>query len=150
MGFHPGQGDPPTMKTLGQIVDHTRPLYTLSPETKVLEACHLMAEQGVGCVLILEKGRPVGIFTERDLLTRVVTRGLDASATALREVMTSELILGEESEPYLDAMAQMHDHNCRHLPICREGRLIGVLSMRDLLLAGVEVIKERLEGAARR
>lgn len=138
------------MKTLGQIIDRSRPLYTLAPDTTVLEACHLMAEQGVGCVLILEKGLPTGIFTERDLLVRVVTRGLSPADTKLGQVMTGELVLGEEDEPYHVGLAKMYDSNCRHLPICREGRLVGVLSMRDLLLAGVESIKERLEGAARR
>lgn len=138
------------MRTLGQIVDHSRPLYTLTPDTTVLEACHLMAEQGVGCVLILEKGLPSGIFTERDLLVRVVTRGLVPADTPLRAVMTAELVVGDEAEPYHEGLRKMYDANCRHLPICREGRLVGVLSMRDLLLAGVEVIKERLEGATRR
>ena len=138
------------MRTLGQLVDHSRPLYTLTPDTITLEACHLMAAQGVGCVLVVEKGLPVGIFTERDLLVRLVTRGLPPEETPLRDVMTRQLVLGDVSEPYHEGLRRMQDANCRHLPICREGRLVGVLSMRDLLLAGVEVIKERLEGAARR
>lgn len=138
------------MKTLGQIVDHTRPLYTLAPDTTVLEACHLMAEQGVGCVLIVEKGLPTGIFTERDLLVRVVTRGLAAAETRLGDVMTGNIVVGAEDESYQEGLARMYDANCRHLPICRDGRLVGIVSTRDLLLAGVESIKERLEGAARR
>lgn len=134
------------MKSLGQIVA-SRPIHTVAPDATVLDAALLMAEQGVGAVLVLKRGKLAGIFTERDLLTRVVARSRDPAVTPVCEVMTAEVVVGQADEPYLAGLEKMHQAACRHLPVCRGERLVGMVSLSDLLLTGVEAIKARLEEA---
>lgn len=110
-----------------------------APDLTVRQAAQYMTTKGVGALPVLEKGRLVGIFTERDLLTRVVAHGLDPATTTVAEVMTKELVVADADEHYEAALEKMKDCNCRHLPIIDEDRLLGVVSMRDLLLAEITV-----------
>ncbi len=117
----------------GQVVSYATPEFT------VRQAAQFMTTKEVGAVPVLEKGRLVGIFTERDLLTRVVAHGLDPATTTVGEVMTKELVVAEADENYEAALEKMKDCNCRHLPVIDQNRLVGIISMRDLLLAQVTV-----------
>ena len=89
--------------------------------------------------MLFRSGRLVGIFTERDLLTRVVAYGLDPATTSVGEVMTKELVVADVDDHYEAALEKMKDCNCRHLPVVENDRLVGVVSMRDLLLAEITV-----------
>lgn len=106
-----------------------------SPTTTVREAARLMAEAKVGSIVIKRNDYPVGIFTERDLLCRVVAQGKDPAATPLSDVMTSP-ILSVGLQDSIDACAttMMRTH-IRHLAVIEEGSLVGVLSFRDVLTA---------------
>jgi len=110
-----------------------------TPDLTVRQAAQYMSSREVGAVPVLEMGRLVGIFTERDLLTRVVAHGLDPATTSVGEVMTKELVVAEADEDYEAALEKMKDCNCRHLPVVDEDRLVGIISMRDLLLAEITV-----------
>lgn len=110
-----------------------------TPDLTVRQAAQYMTTKEVGAVPVLEKGRLVGIFTERDLLTRVVAYGLDPATTSVGEVMTKELVVAEADENYEAAVEKMKDCNCRHLPVVDQDRLVGIISMRDLLLAEITV-----------
>jgi len=106
----------------------------------VLEATRYMSEHVIGAVPVLEEGKLVGIFTERDLMTRVVVAQKDSAETLVRDVMTAEVVAAEPEERYSDCIAKMKKVHCRHLPVVEDGHLLGTISLRDLLR---EDIKER-------
>ncbi len=100
----------------------------------VLETVRVMVEQNIGAVPVLHKGKLVGIFTERDLMKRVVAAGRDPRSTCLAEVMTHDPLTIGMNEDLSQCMALMRMHGFRHLPVCHEGLLIGMVSLRDILL----------------
>jgi len=97
-----------------------------------------MSEHGVGAIPILEGETLVGIFSERDLMTRVVVRGRDPAATRVEKVMTREVVTATFSESTRHCEEKMRRAGCRHLPVLAEGRLLAMLSMRDLLRDEIE------------
>ncbi len=105
---------------------------SVGPDTSVHDAVALMNERNIGSVLVLEAERTVGIFTERDVLTRVVAPGRDPAATQVREVMTTKLLAIAPSTTVHEAMAIMTERRCRHLPVMVEGRAVGMISIGDL------------------
>jgi CBS domain-containing protein len=111
----------------------------LPPGAMVRAAAKAMAERRVGSVMVVEGGRLVGIFTERDALSRVLAAGLDPDATPLEQVMTSKLITITPDRPLVFALHLMQDYAFRHLPVVDNGRPIGVVSIRDAL--GSEIIR---------
>ncbi len=103
--------------------------------TTVLEATQHMAEGGVGSVVIEDDAGPQGIFTERDLLNRVVVAGLDPSTTPLSEVMSSPVAACSLSTAVRDAMNCMFQKHVRHLIVEEDGGLVGLIGIRDVLAA---------------
>ena len=108
-------------------------LVTASPKTSVSKAAKLMAKRGVGAVMVLEKGRLIGIFTERDAVFRVIARDLDCGTTQLGEVMTPSPITLDPSKPFGYALLVMHQNGFRHVPVVENGKLVGMVSARDAL-----------------
>jgi len=105
----------------------------LPPTATVMDAVRLMAMKHVGAVVIGLDGRAEGIFTERDLLMRVVARGLDADSTPVTRVMTRDPETVSPDQPAIDALNRMHERGFRHLPVVGEdGRVVGIVSIRDL------------------
>jgi len=100
----------------------------------VLETVRTMVTHNIGAVPVLHNGKLVGIFTERDLMSRVVAEGRDPSNTCLAEVMTDDPLTISMQEELDSCMALIRRHNFRHLPVCHEGQLIGIVSLRDILL----------------
>lgn len=98
----------------------------------VQKAVELMTEHGIGSVLVFEQGRPVGIFTERDLLRRVVYRGLDPALVPVDEVMSTEVATIGPGTRVDEALALMRNQGIRHLPISIDGEVQGVVSISDL------------------
>lgn len=111
-----------------------RPLYTASPETTVRTACRAMAEKRIGALLILEKGKIAGIFTERDALNKVLAASLDPDTTPLSEVMVCHLQTIRADKPLAYALHMMAEGGFRHVPVVDgEGAPLGMLSARDAL-----------------
>jgi CBS domain-containing protein len=110
-----------------------REVIKASPETLVSKAAKLMAKKNVGAVMVVEDERLVGIFTERDIVFRVVARGLDARATRLAEVMTREPDTVDPDKPFGYAMLMMHEKRFRHLPVIQDGKIIGIVSSRSAM-----------------
>lgn len=121
-------------KTIGEIYSPQDPAL-LQPDMSVADAARLMADRNVGSALVLEKGELRGIFTERDLLRRVVAAGRDPKATRMSEVMTPNPISVTTEARVLDALEAMRKQHLRHLPVTRNGKVIGILSVRDLMKA---------------
>ena len=90
---------------------------------------HLMAERNIGAVPVVDGERLVGIFTERDVMSRVVAAGLDAKTTIVRDVMSPELVVADFRDSYETCLRRMQQARVRHLIVLKEGRLAGVLSV---------------------
>ncbi|MCX8205093.1 MAG: CBS domain-containing protein [Candidatus Nezhaarchaeota archaeon] len=101
----------------------------------VRDAAQLMVEREVGSVIVTEAGRPVGILTERDVLRRVVMRGLDPSKVKVREVMSSPLITVKADAYIIDAGRLMADRNIRRLLVVEGDRPVGVVTQKDVCRA---------------
>ena len=100
----------------------------------VLETVRAMVEHNIGAVPVLHNGRLVGIFSERDLMKRVVAEGRDPRSTSLAEVMTDDPLTISLNEELGNCMSVMRRNNFRHLPVCHEGKLVAMVSLRDILL----------------
>ena len=101
--------------------------------TNVVEATQAMMDRNVGMVAVLDGDRLAGLFSERDVVRRVVGVGRDPSATPVSEVMTTDIVTASQNTVYADAIPLMDGANTRHLPIVEDGRLVSMLSIRDLL-----------------
>jgi CBS domain-containing protein len=115
------------------------------PEQTVADAVVCMAERQVGAVPIIASGRLVGIFSERDLLRRVIAQGRVPEETLLSDVMTPHPVTALPDESRLLAIDKMRDVGCRHLPVEVDGEVIDMLSMRDLLYAEIEEKSAQVE-----
>lgn len=103
-------------------------------EQTVLEVARIMVENNIGAVPVLHDGQLVGIFTERDLMSRVVASGRDTTKTLVREVMTDDPLTIDPSDTCETCLTLMRRHNFRHLPVCKGRELKGIVSLRDILL----------------
>lgn len=119
-------------RNLHTIVSN-RPLVIANPHMTVLEAAKAMKAKGIGSVLVERDGELAGIFTERDLMNKVVAAGLDVSTTILDQVMTRDVMGLESGKPLSHALHLMHQHGFRHVPVLEKGRPIGMVSSRDAL-----------------
>lgn len=109
------------------------PLIHAAPDQTVRTVARMMSDRNVGAVAVLESGRLVGVFSERDIMSRVVAAGLNPDSTPIAKVMTRDLVVGHPKDDIDVALQKMHAVNCRHLPVVDEGKLIGMISIRDLL-----------------
>ncbi len=111
-----------------------RETYSVDADQTVMEVVHFMVERNVGAVAVVASGGDlVGIFSERDLMKRVVAGDRDAKRTRVREVMTSDPLIVGVNAPLEDCLALMRQHGFRHLPVCDGRKLRGLLSLRDIL-----------------
>lgn len=109
-----------------------RSVYSVSPTMTVCEAVTEMNRQRVGSVLVLDDGKLVGIFTERDVLRRVVGAGVDPRRTLVSEVMTSGVISITPESTVEETMVLFTEKRCRHLPVLEHGQLVGTISIGDI------------------
>jgi signal-transduction protein with cAMP-binding, CBS, and nucleotidyltransferase domain len=108
-------------------------LFHVEEHQTVEEVARRMADLRVGAILVLRDGELRGLFSERDLMTRVVLEHRDPATTPVGAVMSTNLATLDETATLEEAMEAMHEHKCRHLPILRGTQVIGFLSMRDLM-----------------
>jgi len=111
-----------------------RPVQTLPPDASCREAAQLLRDEGVGCVVISEDERPLGIVTDRDLVVRVMASGRDPDKTPIRDVMSGEPVFLADERGIDQVVATMRQERIRRIPIVdAEGRLEGVVTLDDLL-----------------
>lgn len=131
-------------KVVPDIVNQQK-IELLRASTTVRDAARNMAERHIGAVLIGEGGRLQGIFTERDLLIRVVARGLDPDATCLKEVMTPDPDTVGPNDWASLALERMRTSGYRHVPVVEDDVVVGIVSLRDLYAAAKRELEEDLQ-----
>ena len=131
------------MKSIKTILG-TRDTITVDRSVSVLETAKLMAEHRIGAVPVVDAHRLVGIFSERDILTRIVAADRNPATTAVGEVMSSELIVAESNENYEVCLSRMRQSHVRHLIVLEKGALYGIASMRDVLAADIDEKSEAI------
>jgi CBS domain-containing protein len=109
------------------------PIFAEAHQT-VLEVASMMVEHNIGAVPVLQEGQLTGIFSERDLMSRVVVGGKDPARTLVSQVMTEDPLTIAPNDPLETCLTLMKRHGFRHLPVCAGGELKGVVSLRDVLL----------------
>jgi CBS domain-containing protein len=119
-----------------RIVDlvKAREVYFVAPDRSVLETAKYMAERNIGAVAVVAGDDLVGIFSERDLMKRVIAADRNPATTTVAEVMTADPLVVSPHEDVADCMRMMKENSFRHLPICDGRKVKGLLSLRDLLL----------------
>jgi CBS domain-containing protein len=112
-----------------------RPVVTLPPEATCADAAALMRDENIGAIVIAESGRPLGVVTDRDLVTRVIADGMDAGKTQLRDVMSGEPIFLGGERSIEQVIAAMGSLAIRRVPVVDDaGQLCGLVSMDDMLI----------------
>ena len=112
---------------------HQDKLFSVSQDQTVCAVAQKMAALGVGAILVLDQGRLCGLFSERDLMVRVIVAGKSPDTTLVSEVMSTDLATVVDTASVAEAMELMHSHKCRHLPVLRGDGAVGMVSMRDLM-----------------
>jgi CBS domain-containing protein len=119
--------------SLVRDIIHGRELFHVEEGSTVAEVARQMAERHVGAILVLNGDQLRGVFSERDLMKRVVLEHRNPDETPVANVMSTLVVTIDELASLEDAMELMHSKNCRHLPVTRGSRVVGFLSMRDLM-----------------
>ena len=107
-------------------------VYSVGPLATVIDAVNTMNDHHIGSVLVCEGGYPVGVFSERDVLVRVVAAQRDPRQTLVRDVMTTRLYTASPDDTLLEVMRLMTDRRCRHVPVMEAELLVGLVSIGDL------------------
>ena len=124
------------MKTVEQILktkSQHQTVYTIGPDDSVLDALKMLAEKNVGALPVVEGNQVVGIVSERDYARKLVLKGRSSAATPVREIMSAPVVTVEPKQKLDFCMNLMTDRHLRHLPVVDNGRLLGLLSIGDLV-----------------
>ena len=134
------------MKTITQfLADRSEQVWSVKPDDTVLDALKLMADKNIGALLVISDERVVGIFSERDYARKVVLMGKSSSSLLIREIMTTKTISITPNHSIEQCMQIMSDHKIRHLPILRGDRVVGMISIGDVVKAMIETQKIMIE-----
>jgi CBS domain-containing protein len=119
-------------------------IYTITPEQMVIEALELMAKCNIGAVMVIKDERLVGIFSERDYARKGILKDRKAKSTPILEVMTSGVYVVSPQQTIEDCMKLMSEKRIRHLPVVDDGKLIGLLSISDIVTAIIREQQNRI------
>ena len=119
-------------------------VWSVASDAKVFEALELMADKNAGAVLVINDSRVVGILSERDCVRRLDLQGRASRTTKVEDIMTTKVLYAEAGQSLSECVAIMIDKNIRHLPVYEEGKLIGIISVRDALKEMVDSVDEDL------
>ena len=137
------------MKTVAELL-RIKParVVSVAPSQSVLEAIKVLAAEDIGAAIVIEGGRLAGIFSERDYTRKVILKGRAADTTRVEEVMTPNVIVVTPRTRTRECMQLMSEKNIRHLPVVEEGRVVGMVSIRDIvsdIIADQDFTIEQLE-----
>lgn len=137
------------MQTVKQLLESKgHDVWSVSPDTSVLEAIKKMADRAVGALLVLDQGKPVGIVSERDYARKVILQGRSSQETPVKEIMTTRVVCARPDLSVEECMAIMTDKRIRHLPVMEGDQVLGMISIGDLvkaIIAEQQFIIEQLE-----
>ncbi|MFN8095193.1 MAG: CBS domain-containing protein [Vicinamibacteria bacterium] len=129
------------MTTIRQILSRKSEVFSVRPDATVLDALRQMEERNIGALLVMEGERLVGIFSERDYARRMVLHGRASKDTPVREVMTPEVFVISPDVTSGECMVHMTDRHIRHLPVVEDGRVVGVISIGDVVRAVIQDLR---------
>lgn len=137
------------MKTINEILAiKGNAVFTIGPSTPIVDAVKEMAEKKVGALIVLQNEQVIGIITEQDYTRRVILKNLDSEKTNVEDVMTKQVAIIKPEQTTNEGMAIMTDKCVRHLPVIEDGKLLGLISIGDLVkevISEQEFIIEKLE-----
>ena len=122
-----------------------REVYTVQSGTSIKETVKYMASKGVGLVPVMKEDKLIGVFSERDLVNRVIAKEIDLNASLVDEVMSKNLVVGKIDESNESVLAKMKEAKTRHILIIDNEKLVGVISLRDLLEIDLNQCKTTVE-----
>ena len=135
-----------TLKSVRQVLNAKGyAVETVAPETSVYEALQKLSNREVGALVVLEKGELCGLFSERDYARKVALQGRISKETQVQEIMTRRVITLEPQQTVEACMVLMTDKRIRHLPVLEDGRLIGIVSIGDIVKAVIEAQRLTIE-----
>ncbi len=137
------------MKSARQLLEAKgSDVWSIHPDAAVYDAIEMMADKGVGALMVLDGGAVVGVISERDYARKVILRGRSSKDTAVKEIMTARVIYARPDQTVEECMALMTEKRIRHLPVVDGEDLLGVISIGDLvktMLAEQQFVIEQLE-----
>lgn len=135
------------MRTMGQLLDRKgHQVVAVSPEATVKEAARLMSDRHIGAVMVVKAGGEIaGIFTERDVMRRVVAECRDPMRTQVREVMTASVACCSTKTTLDEVRTLMRERKIRHMPVVEDGKLVGIISLGDLNIVEEEIRIETIQ-----
>ena len=122
-----------------------REIISIRPDASVLDAIKLMADKGIGSLVVTDSGNLKGIVTERDYARKVIIKGRASDTTPVADIMTVDVITASSQQTVNECMAIMTEIRCRHLPVVDDGELVGLISIGDLVQAIIADQQEEIE-----
>lgn len=137
------------MKRVRDILEvKGRDIWSVGPDASVYDAMKLMADKEIGALMVMEGANLVGLISERDYARKVILKGRSSKSTQVKEIMTTRVVYTHPQQNIEECMAVMTEKRVRHLPVIDEGRLVGVISIGDLvksIISEQKFIIEQLE-----
>jgi len=134
------------MKLVKHLLDNKgRHIISIAPDASVFDAIKIMAEKAVGSLVVMEDDELLGIITERDYARKVIVKGRSSETTTVAEIMTVDVLTASCSESVNDCMEVMSEKKIRHLPVVEDKRVIGMISIGDLVEAIIADQQEEIE-----
>ena len=124
------------MKTVSEMLNDQREIYTLNPDQNVLSAAQFMRGKNVGAMPVVKNNVLLGIVSERDMLNKVISPGVDPRDVFVGQIMSDHITSVSPDESWEECLNKMRTEHCRHLPVVKNGRLIGMISLREVV--GIE------------
>jgi CBS domain-containing protein len=127
------------VQTINQLLQNKGShVETVSEETSVYDALAIMADKGIGALVVLREAQPVGLFSERDYARNIILKGRTSKATPVSEVMSTQVLVANPQQSVEECMAVMTEKRVRHLPVMADGQLVGIISIGDLVKAIID------------
>jgi CBS domain-containing protein len=116
----------------------SRNVWSVAPSDSILTAVRIMADRNIGFLVVLDKDAIAGVISERDCVRRTMLAGKSPESTLVSDIMVRNVVTAELADTFADCLRLMHQHGVRHLPLVENAKVIGVISIRDLLREAVE------------